>query len=98
MDHQLKREYAGEGIQGSITPTCSCGWKGRPEYAYEDYQHANVAEQEREHLRKPEPVITTSKGLLWRNGEIIPLPQADIVAQKHGYTCAEAFVRALEKQ
>lgn len=49
--HSLKREYAGgDTIEGSITPTCSCGWKGRAEYAWNDWQHTNVADQEKEHL------------------------------------------------
>jgi hypothetical protein len=40
--------------------------------------------------------ITTKDGLLWRDGKIIDLPEADKVASEHGYDCAEQFVRALE--
>ena len=51
MKHELKREHAGKHEMGSITPTCSCGWRGRTEYAYNDYQHTNVKEQEGDHMR-----------------------------------------------
>jgi len=52
MKHELKRERAGKAEMGSITPTCSCGWRGRTEYAYNDYCHTNVREQEGDHIRK----------------------------------------------
>lgn len=52
MTHRLKRLYDGKHEGGSITPTCSCGWKGRPEYAYDDYQHTQVQEQEIQHLKE----------------------------------------------
>ena len=42
-------------------------------------------------------MISTFGGLLLRDGYIIHLPEADRVAQDHGYQCAEQFVRALEK-
>jgi hypothetical protein len=48
--HVLNREYDGANEMSSVTPTCSCGWKGRAEYAYNDYQHTNVREQESEHV------------------------------------------------
>ena len=51
VKHELKREHAGKHEMGSITPTCSCGWRGRTEYAYNDYQHTNVKEQEGDHMR-----------------------------------------------
>lgn len=51
MNHQLKREYGGEGMSGFIRPTCSCGWRGVEEYAFEDYQHTTVAERENNHIR-----------------------------------------------
>ena len=51
MKHELKRERAGKAEMGSITPTCSCGWRGRTEYAYNDYCHTNVKEQEGDHIR-----------------------------------------------
>lgn len=41
--------------------------------------------------------ITAKDGLLWRDGKIIPLPEADVVAREYGYSCAEAMVRALER-
>ena len=51
IEHKLKRLHTGKGITGKITPTCSCGWVGRGYEAHNDYQHTNVAEQEREHIR-----------------------------------------------
>lgn len=42
--------------------------------------------------------VTTKDGLLWRDGKIIPLPEADWVAEEHGYVYAEQLVRALEAQ
>lgn len=50
MEHRLMREHAGQGMMGSITPTCSCGWRGRAEFAHNDYQYTNVREQETEHF------------------------------------------------
>ena len=52
MKHELKRERAGKAEMGSITPTCSCGWRGLTEYAYNDYCYTNVREQEDNHIRK----------------------------------------------
>lgn len=40
--------------------------------------------------------ITTKYGLLFRNGELLKLPEADRVAALHGFTCAERFVKHLE--
>ena len=51
VKHELKRECVGQNEAGSITPTCSCGWRGRAEYRYNDYCHSNVRDQESEHLR-----------------------------------------------
>jgi hypothetical protein len=39
--------------------------------------------------------ITAKDGLLWRNGRIIELPEADLVAREHGFTYAEQFVKHL---
>ncbi len=40
--------------------------------------------------------ITTKNGLLYRDGQEIPLPEADKVARKHGHQYAEQLVKALE--
>jgi len=48
--HKFKRVGTGTGIESTITPTCSCGWTGRPEGAWNDWQHTNVAEQEQAHI------------------------------------------------
>jgi hypothetical protein len=52
MSHELKRECGGEGPMGWIRPTCSCGWRGIEYYAYNDYQHTEVGDQEQKHLRR----------------------------------------------
>jgi hypothetical protein len=52
MKHELKREREGKAEMGSITPTCSCGWRGHTEHAYNDYCYTNIKEQEGDHLRK----------------------------------------------
>jgi hypothetical protein len=33
MKHELRRDHAGKHEMGSITPTCSFGWRGRTHYA-----------------------------------------------------------------
>ena len=50
MKHDMKREYSGKAEMYCITPTCSCGWKGNAEYAYNDYQLAMVKQQEADHI------------------------------------------------
>ncbi len=40
--------------------------------------------------------ITTKNGLLYRDGKMIDLPEADKVAREHGYSFAEQLVKALE--
>lgn len=50
--HKLKRNEGGEGMMGWIQPKCSCGWEGRKEYAYGDYQYTNVQAQEKWHLKE----------------------------------------------
>lgn len=51
MEHTLKRvNKGGSGMDSSITPTCSCGWVGHPEFAYNSYQYTNVVAQEKGHL------------------------------------------------
>jgi hypothetical protein len=42
--------------------------------------------------------ITTKEGLLWRDGKIIDLPEADRVARKNGFLYAEQFIKYLEKK
>lgn len=49
--HETTRDYGGEGMSAYIRPKCSCGWVGEAEYAYEDYQHTNVKEQEGRHIQ-----------------------------------------------
>ena len=53
MTHTLKREYEGKDESRKITPTCSCGWRGIGYEAWNDYQHAMVDDQEKDHLRRP---------------------------------------------
>ena len=40
--------------------------------------------------------ITTKDGLLYRNGKIIELPEADRVARQRGFTYAEHLIKHLE--
>jgi len=49
-EHKIRRERGGSGMMSWIQPVCSCGWVGRKEYAYADWQMANVEEQEADHL------------------------------------------------
>jgi hypothetical protein len=39
--------------------------------------------------------VTTNGGLLYRDGKLIDLPEADLVARDHGYIYAEQLVKAL---
>jgi hypothetical protein len=50
LECKLKRQTGGSNETSWIQPTCACGWEGRREYAYEDYQYSNVREQESEHI------------------------------------------------
>lgn len=56
---------------------------------------AEIARLEKELILK-KGEVTTRDGLLIRNEEIIPLPEADRVAEAHGFICAERMVKALE--
>jgi hypothetical protein len=42
-------------------------------------------------------ITTKNDGLLYRDGVVIHLPEADNVAFAYGFSCAERFVRALER-
>jgi hypothetical protein len=73
MKHELKRERAGKAEMGSITPTCSCGWRGRTEYAYNDYCHTNVKEQEGDHIRNAHRgELETANATLEQQGDTCP--------------------------
>lgn len=52
MKYKMTRYTSGVGITSSITPACSCGWTGRPEYAHNDWQMTNLKEQEAKHINK----------------------------------------------
>jgi hypothetical protein len=45
-----------------------------------------------------DPTLSSMDGLLWRNGQIIKLPEADRVAKEHGFNCAEELVRYLSNK
>lgn len=51
-EHEIMRLQGGHKETSWIQPACSCGWFGKKEYAYNDYQHTNVKEDIQEHLRK----------------------------------------------
>lgn len=59
--YTMRREHAGSNEMQSITPVCSCGWRGRAEYAYNDWQHTNVKEQEAEHARTHRAALSTQE-------------------------------------
>ena len=44
-----------------------------------------------------EAPITAKDGLLYRDGKVVELPEADRLAQERGYPYAEQLVKALEK-
>lgn len=50
--HEISYEREGKAEMRSHLPICSCGWKGRKEYAYNDYCHTNVQEQISDHLQQ----------------------------------------------
>lgn len=54
MEHKFTRKKEGEGNMASLTPTCSCGWSGCPEYAYDDNQYQALHLQEKWHLHEAE--------------------------------------------
>lgn len=45
----LTFQRGGIGMEAWIQPVCACGWEGSKHYAYNDYQHSNVADQARRH-------------------------------------------------
>ena len=49
--HILQRDVKGAGILETITPVCSCGWRGIGYAAHNDWQMTNVREQEVKHLQ-----------------------------------------------
>lgn len=51
MDHKPGFTTHGNGNMGSITPTCSCGWSGSPEYNYNDDQYTSAGRQWERHMR-----------------------------------------------
>lgn len=85
MDHLVEIGY----MQYIGTPA----WADDPFYAITRAGRKAFIE-----LKEAEEKITTSDGLLWRKGAVIPLPEADDVARGHGYQHAEQMVRALEAQ
>jgi hypothetical protein len=52
VNHTYAVEKFGESgpYGGFIVPTCTCGWRGRPEYAYASRQHMNAREQHVAHM------------------------------------------------
>jgi hypothetical protein len=49
-EHRFARDRGGEGMSNWIQSRCTCGWKSKIEYAYEDYQHTNISDQEGQHI------------------------------------------------
>lgn len=51
MNHEMDSTTDGNGNMGSMTPTCSCGWSGSPEYNYQDDQYSCARRQWEHHKR-----------------------------------------------
>lgn len=49
--HQITNERSGEGNMSSITAICSCGWRGTPQFAYNDNQLTQVSNESERHLK-----------------------------------------------
>lgn len=49
--HNIGHDCKGQGMDRNATPVCSCGWRGYPEYAYNDYMYTNLKEQKDKHLK-----------------------------------------------
>jgi hypothetical protein len=49
--HNFIRDSKGQGMDQSVTPICSCGWKGYAEEAHNDYMYTNLKEQEEKHIK-----------------------------------------------
>lgn len=52
MDHVIVQVAVGVGNMGTLTPVCSCGWRGRGIEGYNDDQIFQVNRQEQKHLRE----------------------------------------------
>ena len=53
MSHKISHAIRGFGNTQTVTPECSCGWKGIPEHAYTDGQMYQVKKQCERHLKNP---------------------------------------------
>ncbi len=62
MKHEISRRRGGQNESGWIQPHCSCGWVGNMHYAYNDYQHSNLNEEEDSHMRKARATIKACEG------------------------------------
>jgi hypothetical protein len=51
-DHEMSYTNAGNGNMGTMTPNCSCGWKGSPQYNYNDDQYTSARRQWEHHKRE----------------------------------------------
>lgn len=48
--HSFTRKHNGSGRNGTMTPTCSCGWEGQPVPNLDEGQWGNLRYQENHHL------------------------------------------------
>lgn len=55
--HKLTRNFGGKNELSWKQPICSCGWKGKKHYAYNDYQHSNLKDEENKHIYQPKEPI-----------------------------------------
>lgn len=47
--HSITRDTEGVGLSAVHTPTCSCGWRGRPVPESSDFMSTELANQENQH-------------------------------------------------
>ena len=50
MEHTINEVQEGTGNMSTITPVCSCGWKGHGVASYNDDQFFQVNQQKKFHL------------------------------------------------
>jgi hypothetical protein len=82
-----------EKVDGSVTPTCSCGWEGNSVGNWNDYQHTMLNEQFERHLKE---VSTKTMHIFWSfneySGDGVTYCMVDHETPSEGYT----YVMAVE--
>ena len=50
--HKITLEKEGGGMDGTLRPICTCGWRGRAVGAYNNWQHTVVQDQGMDHVKR----------------------------------------------